>query len=186
MKIQILVILTFLASDVYAQESSSETQSIRCSALMHVLTNITTPPNFNGAMAQANEFYSGVFATFREARTGSRATNGEVSNRRDTIEAELREAWQAKPAAVVQELALCNTWRAEYAPRLAAQGGEIRSGKQLMEIVGSPPAKPRDGEADKWVPIANIAFTAWSAAGSKAGGETKAELRRQLAEPLRK
>ena len=82
-------------------------------------------------MAQANEFYSGVFATFREARTGSRATNGEVLEIAEIhIEAELREAWQAKPAAVVQVVG-CSATHGEqqYAPRLAAQGGEMRSGK---------------------------------------------------------
>lgn len=186
MKLRIFLVSILIATTAHAQESTSETQSIRCSALTHVLTNIDTPPEFNEAMAQTTRFYSGVFASFREARTGQAPTNGEVSGRRDTVEAELRTTWRSKPEVIVQELALCNSWRAEYAPRLAAVNGEISSAKQLLEVVGSPPTKPRTGEADKWRRIASIGFTAWAAAGSQTGGETKAELKRQIIESMKK
>lgn len=72
-----------------AQESPAETQSIRCGALAHILTVIATPPAFNEAMGHSAMFYSVVFAALRDARTGAAGTNGEISGRRDTIEAEL-------------------------------------------------------------------------------------------------
>ena len=186
LKLQLLSTLLIFATGLHAQESAGETQSIRCGALTHVLTSITTPSAFNEAMAQSTEFYSGVFASFREARTGAAATNGEISDRRDTVQAELRKTWRSKPEGVVQELALCNSWRAEYAPRIAALNGEIRSSRQLSQIVGSPPTRARDGETEKWAPIASTGFTAWAESGSQTGGEAKAEARRKIIESLKK
>lgn len=185
-KLQVLLASILVTTCAHAQESSSETQSIRCSALTRILTIIDSPPEFNDAMAGSTQFYSGVFASFRKARTRAAITNGEISGRRDTVEIELRKTWQSRPEAVVQELALCNSWRAEFAPRLAALSGEIGSDKQLIEIVGSPPAKPKDGEVDKWRQIAKVGFTAWAASGSQTGGEAKADLRRQLIESMKK
>jgi hypothetical protein len=179
-KIQMLAASVLLATSTHAQESSSETQSIRCGALSHVLTIISTPPELNNALTQSAMFYSSVYAAFREARTGAAATNGEVSGRRDTVEVELRRTWRSRPEAVVQELALCNSWRAEYAPRLAVLNEKTSMGKQLTEAVGTPPVKPRYGEADKWRQIADVGFNAWLAAGAKTGGESKEEIIRQL------
>lgn len=186
MKIQILAASLLFASSVHAQESLGETQSIRCSALANVMTNISSPPAFNEAMAQTTEFYSGVFAAFRETRTGASATHGEVSGRRDTVLVELRKTWQTNPEGVVQELALCNSWRAEFGPRISTLAGEVRDGKRLIEIVGAPPNMAKPGEADKWRPIAQTAFIAWAAAGSKTGGEARTEIKKKLIESMKK
>ena len=186
MKTQIFVAALLFSLNAQAQESPAESQAIRCGALTHIHTIISSPPAFNEAMAQATEFYGGVFAAFRETRTGSSATNGEVSGRRDTVEAELRKTWQTKPELVVREMALCNSWRAEFAPRIAAFNSEIRNGKQAIEIVGTPPSAPSPGEIDKWRPIVSTAFTAWAESGSKTGGEARSELKKNLLESLPK
>ena len=82
-------------------------------------------------------------------------------------------------------MALCNTWRAEFALRIGAANGAIRSGKQIVEIVGTPPSEPAEGEVEKWRPLVSGAFNAWSAAGSKTGGESRDEIKRKLAESLK-
>ena len=142
-----------------AQEAPGETQAIRCSALAYIHTNLTSPPAFNVAMGKSAEFYGGVFAAFQEERTGAGATNGEVSLRRDGVEAELRRSWRSRPAIIVSEMALCNTWRAEFAPRIGAANGAIRSGKQIVEIVGAPPSEPAEGEVEKWRPLVSERLT---------------------------
>lgn len=180
MKRPIILASLFLFSSAFAQESPSETQAIRCGALSHILTIIATPPAFNEAMGQSAGFYSGVFGAFIEARTGSGGTNGEISSRRDTVEAELRRTWQAKPDIVVREMAICNTWRAEFAPRIAALNGEIRSSAQVIQVVGVPPIEPRVGEIDKWRPIVTTAFAAWADSGSMTGGEAKSAIKKNL------
>jgi hypothetical protein len=90
-----------------------------------------------------------------------------------------------KPEAVIREMALCNTWRAEYAPRRAAVNGGFRTGNQLEDTLGLPPTAPRPGEADKWRPIVTTGFAAWAESGSKTGGETSAVIKKQLEDAIK-
>lgn len=90
-----------------------------------------------------------------------------------------------KPEVVIREMALCNTWRAEYAPRLAAVNGDTRTGNQMAEALGLPPTEPRPGEADKWRPIVTTGFAAWVESGSKTGGEARAAIKKQLEDAIK-
>jgi hypothetical protein len=120
MKTYLLASTLLIASSVQAQESRAETQAIRCAAVSYLHTNITTPPAFNEAMGNSVQFYQQVFAAFRQVRTGAAPTNGEVSQRRDLVIAEFKGTYPVNPDAVVREAALCNTWRAEYGPKIDA------------------------------------------------------------------
>lgn len=184
MKIYLLAAALCLISVAYAQESTGETQSIRCSALAHIHTAITTPPEFSQAMANSATFYSGVFVAFREDRTGATSNNGEIGQRRDTVEVELRNTWQSKPDVVVGEMALCNTWRANYAEKLPAYLAETRSGdasaQSLVRLVGVPPTLPASGQVEKWRPIVAMAFSAWAKTGLNTGGEAREALKKKL------
>lgn len=185
MRTIVTVASLFFALAANAQESPAETQSIRCGALAHILTVIATPPAFNETMGHSAMFYSDVFGALKEVRTGAAGTNGETFARRDTIEAELRRTWPVKPEAVIREMALCNTWRAEYAPRLAAVNGGTGTGNDVVEALGLPPTAPRPGEADMWRPIVTTGFAAWVESGSKTGGETRALIKKQLEDSIK-
>ena len=190
MKNYLLVASLCLIPIAYAQESTGETQSIRCSALAHIHTVITTPPEFNEGMTNSGIFNSAVFAAFRESRTGSSSTNGDVNKRRDTIEAELRNTWKSKPEVVISEMALCNSWRANYAGKIQSFMGENRSKaptpQSIIDLVGSPPTFPAAGQVDKWRPIVSMAFRAWAETGSQTAGEARDEIRKKLQDILNK
>lgn len=190
MKIYQLAASLCLISVAYAQESTSESQSIRCSALAHIHTVISTPPEFNEVMTNSGIFYNGIFSALRESRTGASSTNGEVSQRRDSIEAELRKTWKSKPEVVVSEMALCDSWRAIYAEKIRAYmaetGSEEPSAQSLIRLVGIPPTLPASGRIDKWRPIVAMAFGTWAETGSQTGGEAREALKKQLQDSLRK
>jgi hypothetical protein len=180
MKIKYFAFSVLLASAAHAQESLGETQSIRCSALSYIHTVIATPPPFNEAMTSMALVFSQAYAAFRTVRTGATMTNGEVSARRSTVEAEFRRTWKAKPEILVREMALCNTWRAQYALRFAAAKFDSTSPEALIGVIGIPPSNPAVGEEEKWRPVVNMAFEAWEEAGLKTGQEARAEFKEQL------
>lgn len=187
MKKYLLLLSVSVISLAHAQESISETQSIRCSALAHIHTVIITPPAFNDAMTNMSIFNSEVYAAFQTTRTGSFLTNGQVYKRRDFVEAELRETWKSKPEAVVNEMALCNSWRAAYAGKVQAymaQTSKQSDPQAVIRLVGSPPGFPAAGQVEKLRPIVSMAFQAWAQSGSKTGGELNDEIRQQLKQKL--
>jgi hypothetical protein len=191
MKLPILLpALLLLSSTSFAQESPGETQSIRCAALAHIHTVISTPPEFNESMANMTMLFTNTYTSFREIRTGSTTTNGVIGRRQDTVEAELRDTWKSKPVVVVEEMALCNTWRANFAERIpaymASLGSKEPSAKGLVQLVGKPPIAPRPGEVEKWQPATKMAFDAWAETGSQTGGEARDALRKQLQDAIKK
>ena len=186
----VLLAICQLCSASHAQESAGETQSLRCSALAHIHTVITTPPAFNESMANSAIFYSDVYLAFREFRTGASSTNGAVSQRQDTIESELKNTWKSKPAIVISEMALCNSWRVNFAEKvpsyLATLGTKKPTPQEITQLVGTPPTSPATGQVEKWRPIVTMAFDAWAETGSLTGGQVRDSVRKQLQETIKK
>lgn len=185
-----LPVIFLLCSASYAQESAGETQSLRCSALAHIHTVIATPAAFNESVTNMGIFYSDAYAAFRESRTNASSTNGEIGQRRDTIESELRKTWKSKPEIVVSEMALCNSWRTTFAEKIPAYIAGTNSDKAtaqgIVQLVGTPPTSPASGQVEKWRPIVAIAFNAWAETGSQTGGEVRDSVKRKLQEALKK
>ena len=180
MKPFLLASALLFTSYAHAQESRSETQAIRCAAVSHIHTSIATPAAFNEGMSGITELYGSVFAAFREVRTGKPPTNGELSDRRDLISAEFKSTYAVNPELVVREAALCNTWRAEIAPRIEAQDPQTLS--QFVKVAGVPPLAPEAGQVEKWRPLVAAAFAAWA----NTGYATRASIRKQLQDSIQK
>jgi hypothetical protein len=175
-----VAILSGLA--VNAQELRSETQAIRCGAISFIHSSMSAAnPAFGEAMTQSSIFYNGIFGASRKNRTGVMTNNGDANARRELVLAELRSTWESNPEAVVREAALCNTWRAQYGPKLAARNNDGNEA-DLLRIVGEPPATPSREEIEKWRPIVPLAFTAWAALDYS----TPASVRRKLVESMKK
>jgi hypothetical protein len=181
MKIHLLAATLLGSSCTYAQESRSETQAIRCAAVSYLHTNIATPLAFNEAMGNSAQFYGHVFVAFRQVRTGAVPSNGEVYDRRDLTVAEFKKTYEVNPELVVREAALCNTWRAEYAPRIEADQNP-QGWSELVKVAGIPPEAPSPKEVEKWRPFVQSAFVAWA----KAGYPTRASLIKQIEESIGK
>lgn len=181
MKIYLLAATLLSSSYAYGQESRSETQAIRCAAVSYLHTNIATPAAFNEAMGNSAQFYGHVFVAFRQGRTGVVPSNGEVYERRDLTLAEFKKTYEVNPELVVREAALCNTWRAEYAPRIDANQNP-QGWNEIVKIAGEPPPKPDPEQVEKWRPFVTAAFVAWA----KTGYPTRASIRNQVKESLQK
>lgn len=186
----LLPVILLLCSASYAQESAGETQSLRCSALARIHTVITTPAAFNESITNMAIFYADAYAAFRESRTNASSTNGEIRQRGDTIESELRKTWKSKPEIVVSEMALCNSWRAAFAEKIPAYMARANTEKAtvqgIVQLMGIPPTSPAFGQVEKWRPIVAMAFNAWAETGSQTSGEVRDSVKKQLQEALKK
>jgi hypothetical protein len=175
-----VAILSGLA--VNAQELRSETQAIRCGAISFIHTSMSASnPAFGEAMTQSGIFYGGFFGVSRKNRTGLTTTNGEVNARRELVLEELKKTWVSNPEVVVRETALCNTWRGQFGPQLAALKDDGNDA-ELVRIVGEPPVRPSKEEIERWRPIVPVAFAAWAALDYG----TPASVRRKLVESMKK
>jgi hypothetical protein len=167
----------------YGQESRGETQASRCGALAFIHTSMTTSnPAFGEAMTEFGQFYGAVFAAHRKVRTGSAVVNKDVSDRRELALQEFKKTWTSNPDAVIREAALCNAWRADFAPRLVARKEAAGTDAELVRLVGEPPARPTAAEVERWRPIVPQAFAAWE----ELDYATPASVRQNLVESLKR
>jgi hypothetical protein len=158
-----------------AQETRVETQSIRCGALTHVQASLgKESPAFGTAMVTTTMFYNSLFSAGRFTRTGLETTDRLILARRDIVLAELKKSWKSNPESVVQEVALCNTWRAAYAPRIVRLV-ESSSPEDLVRAVGYPPEQGSTEQVVKWRPLVNQAFGVWDAIGATTGKRSHKE-----------
>lgn len=162
MKIHLFAVALLANSCVHAQESRGETQAIRCAALSFIHTSLSkSDPEFGTLMTSSTIVYGTVFAARQAARTGSMATNGEVNSRRELVLEEFKKSWKTNPELVVREAALCNAWRAEFAPRLGVLNARS-SETELMRLVGEPPTGAAGDEVNDWRVLVPLAFAAWA------------------------
>ena len=153
--------LLLVTSSAAAQETPVETQSIRCGALTYIHAGLgKKSPAFGMAMLTSTRFYSSLFSASRFTRTGLDTTDRLILARRDIVLAELKNSWQSNPESVVQEVALCNTWRATYAPRIVKLT-ESSSPEELVQTVGYPPEHGSKEQVAKWRPLVIQAFEQW-------------------------
>lgn len=186
MKIYLLA-ATFLASScAYAQESRTETQAIRCAALSLIHTSLTdSNPAFGDAMTRLAMLYGAVYASTQAARTGATLTMGKIEARREVAVEEFKMSWRSSPDVVVREAALCNAWRSEFGPRLAASDKRDDE-PEFLRLVGQPPARPSGEEVERWRPLVPLAFSAWAELGYATPSSMRAKVRESLIESLRK
>ena len=182
MKTHLFAAALLASSYTQAQESRSETQAIRCAALSFVHTSMTASnPGFGEAMTQLAQLYGAVFGSSQRVRTGSSLTVGDINARREVVLTELKKSWSSNPEVVVREAALCNAWRADFAPRLAASS-DGQSEAEFLRIVGQPPEKPSAEEVERWRRVVPVAFAAWA----ELDFATPSSTRKKVEESLRK
>jgi hypothetical protein len=180
-KLQLFAVALVSASCLHAQESSAETQAIRCAALSYIVTSVEQDAgSFANEMADAATFYGDIHGAGRSLRTAVNMTNGEVLARRELALQEFRASWVSRPGAVIREAALCHTWSARFVPKVVAHPN-IDSAAELMRIVGEPPANPAPEQLDLWRTVLPRAFAAWAASGYA----TPASIRRKIVESMK-
>ena len=162
MKLQHLFIAALaLCSSSHGQQSSVEAQAIRCAAMSFIHTSLSaSDPEFAEAMANFALFYEGVYAAAHMLRTGSRSSPAELADWRERLTTELARSWATNPKTVVREAALCDAWRAEFGPRMAA-AEQAASDAALVRLVGQPPQGPSPADTARWRAVVNQAFSAW-------------------------
>lgn len=182
-KVYLFAGVLFLGACAHAQELRGETQSVRCGALAFIHTSLSASnPAFGEAMTSSSIFYGSVFSASRAVRLGVGATNGEVGARRELALAEFKKSWALNPDSVVREMALCNTWRAAFAPRVVALKDSI-SAAELVRAVGDPPEVPTAVEVDKWRSIVPHAFAAWAGYDHATPSSTRKKVAESLRQP---
>lgn len=155
----------FLASSSHAQERIVETQALRCGALTYIHTSLgKASPTFGAAMEASTRFYASLFNASRYTRLGVESTMNEIHARQDRLLAEYRTSWKSNPEPIVQEVALCNSWRAEFASRIV-QLRDTSTPQDLVRLVGTPPKHPSEFQVHKWRPLTNQAFKEWEITG---------------------
>jgi hypothetical protein len=149
----------------HAQESRAETQSIRCGALVFILTSLSaSAPELGKAMSDTGMGYGMIFKATRSIRTGWVPTFAEFHARKEPVYVELKKSWELNSEVVVREAALCNTWFVGFAQRLSSFKG-AETDAAMVEMAGEPPVRPSESEVDKWRLTVTSGFVAWGELG---------------------
>jgi CelD/BcsL family acetyltransferase involved in cellulose biosynthesis len=111
-------------------------------------------------MGATTQFYSSLYSASRFVRLGNDVTAEEIQDRQEQLAAEFRRSWKSNPESVVQEVALCNTWRAQFASRIVTLN-EASTPGDLVRVVGTPPKRASIEQVTKWRPLVSQAFETW-------------------------
>lgn len=181
MKPYLLTSTLLLCSIAFAQESRTETQSVRCAALSYIGTSLSAAEPSVGEFTTRSASMSGnIFGASRKFRTGLPTTNGELGARRDVLLAEFKKFWESNPEGVIREGALCSTWLLEFSPRLSSINS-ASSDADLLRVVGEPPTSPSAREITQWRAVAPRAFASWEMLGYA----TPASIRKKLVDSMK-
>jgi hypothetical protein len=151
----------FWVSSASAQENRTETQALRCGTVTRIHTSLSqSSPAFGTAMGATTQFYSSLYSASRFVRLGVDVTNEEILDRQGQLAAQYSRSWRTNPEPIVQEVALCNTWRAQFASRIVKLD-EASTPGDIVKAVGAPPKRASVEQVTKWRPLVNQAFEAW-------------------------
>ena len=142
--------------------TSTETQSLRCSALNQIHSTLTDPsPQLGEIMGELAGLFAQIHATQKGRSTKTKINTAELRTKRDELIAEMSKGWPANKSAMIREAALCDTWRAEFFSKLPERPSE-KDLQAAMSNISPPPTTIQKTEIDRWTKLTPQAFEAWS------------------------
>lgn len=164
----VAVSAAFAHPGALAQESSAETQAIRCAAIYHVLSGVSsTHPELGAQFSGAGKGFVQIFGYERKKRSGS-VTNGEIFRRRDLVLKELAKSYKHDPDMVLSETSICAAWLSalldsenDSVPAVPGKTAALQLKKDYQNVV-------------------QMTFSSWMDSGAMTPEDVKEGIRRQL------
>lgn len=112
--LSVLIALSFVVTNVVAQESRVEVQAGRCSAIFFMLSE--THQNQSTSFSLFQHFvgvFENLYVAEKKERTGS-GTREDGIKRRELILKEFKESYLTRQASLKEEVVLCGAWAEGY------------------------------------------------------------------------
>lgn len=146
-----------------AQETSTETAALRCSAISLLHSSLTVPsPQFGEFMGNIAGLFAEIYTTQVGLRTKNRPATAELKARRDAMVAELRKGWPANKDKLIREAASCNAWRIEFFSKLSEKPTDKELNAAFAQTA-PPPAQPNKATLTEWTRLTTEAMGAAAA-----------------------